>query len=177
MLKNKFWTGLRQDFKDISGYLYDKCETFDELRKEIRLIEKEHPKERKKVTPHMNVAASTSSSSEEIAELKAMIHKLSTKVDSLESKQDSYRESTQPVPEQSNSQPYNYNNRGRRKSRGNQSNRSRKYDNKQSSVDRDDEPTCHRCGQLGHLSYGCRVNLDKVQRNLNANRPVSKGGC
>jgi hypothetical protein len=32
MFKNKFWTGLRQDFKDISGYLYDKCETFDELR-------------------------------------------------------------------------------------------------------------------------------------------------
>jgi hypothetical protein len=51
------------------------------LRKEIRLIEKEHPKERKKATPRMNVAVSTSSSSEEIAELKAMIHKLSTKVD------------------------------------------------------------------------------------------------
>lgn len=57
MLKYKFWTGLRQDLKDTTGYLYDKCTTFDKLRKEIRLVELEHPVN-KKSTPSMNVAAS-----------------------------------------------------------------------------------------------------------------------
>jgi hypothetical protein len=46
----------------------------------MRLIKKEHPKERKKATPHINVAASTSSSSEEMAGLKAMIHKYQPKL-------------------------------------------------------------------------------------------------
>lgn len=52
MLKYKFWTGLRQDLKDITGYLYDKCTTFDKLRKEIRLVELEHPVN-KKSAPRM----------------------------------------------------------------------------------------------------------------------------
>lgn len=72
--------------------------------KEIRLIEKEHPKDKKKTTPHMNVVASPSSSSEEITELKAMIHKLSTKIDTMESKQNKHQEPTQPPSEQSNPQ-------------------------------------------------------------------------
>lgn len=58
MLKYKFWTGLRQDLKDITGYLYDKCTTFDKLRKEIRLVELEHPVNKKNYVPSMNVAAS-----------------------------------------------------------------------------------------------------------------------
>ena len=32
------------------------------------------------------------------------------------------------------------------------------------------EPTCHRCGQVGHLAYGCRVDLQKL--NLNQQESV-----
>ena len=34
------------------------------------------------------------------------------------------------------------------------------------------EPTCWRCGQLGHLSFSCRVRID----HLNRRRPTSTGG-
>lgn len=101
MLKYKFWTGLRQDLKDITGYLYDKCTTFDKLRKEIRLVELEHPVN-KKSAPSMNVAASGefTSKSDDISDLKAMIQKLSTKVENLETQKKVGSEQESQIREQ-----------------------------------------------------------------------------
>lgn len=42
MLRNMFWTGLKQSFKDIVGHKYDFIGNFDKLRTAIRIIENEH---------------------------------------------------------------------------------------------------------------------------------------
>lgn len=42
MLRNMFWTGLKQSLKDISGHKYDTIGDFDKLRTAIRIIENEH---------------------------------------------------------------------------------------------------------------------------------------
>jgi len=39
-----------------------------------------------------------------------------------------------------------------------------------------DEPVCWRCGQPGHMQYGCRVRLDHTKRPLNYRRPMGRGG-
>lgn len=38
------------------------------------------------------------------------------------------------------------------------------------------EPTCHRCNQKGHIAIGCRVRLDHSNRALNFRRPLSRRG-
>lgn len=38
-----------------------------------------------------------------------------------------------------------------------------------------DEVVCWRCGQPGHLQYGCRVRLDHSRRPLNSRRPMGRG--
>lgn len=42
MLRNKFWTGLKQSLNDISGHMYDTIGDFDKLRTVIRIIENGH---------------------------------------------------------------------------------------------------------------------------------------
>ena len=194
MLRNKFWTGLKQDFKDISGYLYDNCSTFDELRKEIRLIEKEHPQEKKK-TPHMNVAASLSETpppSDEITELKAMIQKLTTKVETLENQKSTPMQSKQEQSTEGFATWYSrgrprtrYRQKPQRNTRGRFSSYGQGRDNDYQGRDNyyrgrndtydQDEPICRRCKQPGHLAYGCRVNLEKLNTNLNDRGPVLEG--
>ena len=43
MLRTMFYKGMRQDLKDICGYLYHSIHDFDKLRIEVRKIEAEHP--------------------------------------------------------------------------------------------------------------------------------------
>jgi hypothetical protein len=42
-LRQMFWTGLRQELKDASVYYFDSVKSFDDLRKELRRVEKQHP--------------------------------------------------------------------------------------------------------------------------------------
>lgn len=41
MLRSMFWNGLRPEFKDVSGYIYDKVGDFDSLRVELKKIEQD----------------------------------------------------------------------------------------------------------------------------------------
>ncbi|KAL5006783.1 hypothetical protein ScPMuIL_015589 [Solemya velum] len=42
MLRVKFWSGLKESIQDITGYLYERIEDFDDLRIAIRRIEQNH---------------------------------------------------------------------------------------------------------------------------------------
>lgn len=37
------------------------------------------------------------------------------------------------------------------------------------------DPVCYRCGQVGHLKYGCRVRLDFLRKDLNGGKPIGRG--
>ncbi|KAK3098932.1 hypothetical protein FSP39_024397 [Pinctada imbricata] len=80
-LRSKYWNSLHQWLRDITGYKYDTIKDFDELRREIRLIEKEHNMKR----THTNMAVtSDTQEGNEYQELKGMIQQLSAKVTQLE---------------------------------------------------------------------------------------------
>ena len=51
LLRNMLWSGLRQDLKDVSLYHYDKSTSFDQLRIELRRIEKQHAQSAKEPAP------------------------------------------------------------------------------------------------------------------------------
>ena len=98
-LKSRFWNGLHQWLRDITGYKYDRIEEFDELRKEVRLVEKEHDK---KATTSMAITTDKDSDRSELQEIKGMIHQLTTKVNQLES---GYQQRDNKQPSQSASTP------------------------------------------------------------------------
>ena len=43
-MRNMFWSGLRQELKDVSAYQFDSIKSFDELRIALRRIERQHAK-------------------------------------------------------------------------------------------------------------------------------------
>ncbi|KAK3088231.1 hypothetical protein FSP39_016429 [Pinctada imbricata] len=79
-LRSKYWNGLHQLLRDITGYKYDTIKDFDELRREIKLIEKEH--NMKRTQTNMAVTSDTQEGNE-FQELKGMIQQLSVKVTML----------------------------------------------------------------------------------------------
>ena len=203
-LKSRFWNGLHQWLRDITGYKYDSIADFDTLRKEIRLIEKEHEKQK---TPSMAITPGKESEKSELEEIKGMIQQLTTKVNKLETGQqrDSGQQSQQSGAKQHDDRPQQrrggYNNQ--RGGRGGFSRQGGSYGGQgysdeyyntyprhdryynegprqqqgqqQGQQDYFDEPICYRCGQPGHLARGCRVILDHSRRGLNSNRPSSRG--
>ena len=84
-LRTRYWNGLHQWIRDITGYKFDQLTDFDALRKEIRLVEKEH--DSKKAQSNMAVTSSDSDKGDEMKELKGMIQQLTSKVEKLESNQ------------------------------------------------------------------------------------------
>lgn len=202
-LKSRYWNGLQLWLKDITGYKYEQIQDFDDLRREVRLIEKDHEK---KTTASMALTTENDSSKTEMQELKGMIQQLTTKVNNLEKGNQRKDNSTDKDPQtqqSSNAQQYLYNQqRGRgsylgRSYSGRQENRQghrgsyarsgnsqggRQYFDDQFYSGQQDryndydnnEPTCYRCGQKGHLALGCRVIIDH-RRGLNSRRPTSRG--
>lgn len=91
MLRHAFWEGIRPNLKDVSGYIFDKHLTFDELRSELRSIEQDQERRKKHNTKGrkendtglvMSVTndEQTDSSMEEI---RGMLHKLTVDVQQL----------------------------------------------------------------------------------------------
>ncbi|KAK3097682.1 hypothetical protein FSP39_012084 [Pinctada imbricata] len=198
-LKSRFWNGLHQWLKDISGYKYDTISDFDDLRKEVLLMEKEHSS--KKTNTNMVISATgATGQSDEMKELKGMIQQLTAKVTKLE------RGNQKDIEPNRGRQQYETNFDGRRytstqqQQRGNrqrgqqnfrggyQQNISGGYQQNfsggyqqpyhpyyENNYDSTQEPLCYRCGQPGHLALGCRVILDHRRKPLNYDRPASKG--
>ena len=77
MLRAMFWSGLRQQWKDIAGHLYDRITDVDELRVAIRRIEQDHRKaeltKSRSSVPSKSAVSTTSS----LDELRGIVQQLS----------------------------------------------------------------------------------------------------
>ena len=82
-LKSRFWNGLHQWLRDITGYKYDRIEEFDELRKGGQVSGERNMIKRQQ--PSMAITTDKDSDKSELQEIKGMIHQLTTKVNQLES--------------------------------------------------------------------------------------------
>ena len=162
--------------KDITTYKYDTILDFDDLRKEIRMIEKEH--ENKKPTPVM--AVTTSQDEETYPNLQGIIQRVKTRLKKLENKESRKSDEATGVTyrrtpdRQENRQERYFKQNEYRQMRSNQN--QRRYQ-RNDNCDRDcnySDIQCYRCGQFGHMAYGCRVRLDH-RRSLNFSRPSSSG--
>ena len=189
-LKSRYWNGLHQWLKDISGYKYDQLTDFDELRKEVRLMEQEHSGKKTQSNMAVSTGGATGQSSD-IQELKGMIQQLTTKVNQLEKgnqKGDDKSASGGKGQHGGYGTPQHRGDRQRGRGRG----RGQQYDRRPQWHDdyyyddnydgyHDDQydgqpgPICYRCGQEGHLAVGCRVILDHRRKPLNYGRPASRG--
>ena len=189
-LKSRYWNGLHQWLKDISGYKYDQLTDFDELRKEVRLMEQEHSGKKTQSNMAVSTGGATGQSSD-IQELKGMIQQLTTKVNQLE-------KGNQKEDDKSASggkgQHGGYGTQQHRGDRQRGRGRGQQYDRRPQNQRHDDYyyddnydgyhddqyddrpgPICYRCGQEGHLAVGCRVILDHRRKPLNYGRPASQG--
>lgn len=94
LLRSRFWSGMRQPLKNVSGHLYKTITDFDTLRVEMRRIENEfHLKEGKPKGKEQCHSAVTSvevegESKSEMSQLKNMVYRLTSKVDKLQETQD-----------------------------------------------------------------------------------------
>jgi len=85
MLRSMFWTGLRQDLKDISGYKFDSINDFDKLRVELRKIEQDHVGKTEDKTK-LGIAKSAMDRTDymnEIKELRGMIQSVASSVSDM----------------------------------------------------------------------------------------------
>lgn len=199
MLRQAFWDGLRSDLKDVSGYIYDKHLSFDELRSELRAIEQDHERRKgnkgKKTGPTVMSATHEEDEASGMDDIRGMLLKLTADVQQLK---DDRQQRPQP--------PYNRNNIFHRNNgprfqqpvvrqhlpiqqqqfgqqqqqssfRGQRGNyfQSRQQVPGRSSVGPNGLPICYRCGQEGHVQYGCRVRTDHINMPLNYKGLASRG--
>lgn len=184
MLRTVLWSGLAPKLKDATGHLYERLQDFDQLRVAIRRVEQDHAarksddKEAKKQTAQSKSAVGAAATSKsEMDEIKGMIQQLVSDVGALKMK---------PAKEQNKYQQHQRRGQGNRyqqQSSGQQSGNGQGYSystppqppsGEEDLFNEGEEPTCWRCGQVGHIALGCRSKLGNGQ-HLNANRPAWRG--
>lgn len=189
MLRAMFWSGMRVSIKDITGYLYEAIDDFDELRVAIRRVEQDHKQHneeeksgRKTVTP-AKAAVETMATTTAIEKLTGMVNQLSTDVKQL--KQDNRHPSYnlgrgsqfRDRPEYPARQQYQARNTMSHRYSTEQPYQTGSHDPpwRQSNMEQGlEEPTCWRCGQIGHVQLGCRVRIDH-RRPLNGQKSAPRG--
>ena len=175
MLRTIFFKGLRPTLKDICGHLYDKCRTFDDLRSAVRKVELEHqPPSKGKRLATAKSATPTDSSVKRFDSLEAQIQQLTSEVKDMKH-QYSYNPQ---IPQQYRPRRQTLQ-QGRRQ--GGNRGFSQPFRMHQSDIEPcapryqrpDEEPTCYKCGQKGHVAFGCRVRMDHRKAHLNYRKPTS----
>lgn len=182
MLRTKFWAGLRQDLKDISGFKFEMINDFDKLRVELRKMEREHKlpeKETKKttnLTQHVSPATENKKNVQpesEITELKQLVQDMSIRVNDMGKKLSELQEQ-QTTNTTSNRQ--NYTTRGRSRFRQSYNPTPRFNNGRERGFQSvNTGPQCYRCRQFGHFQWQCNVRLDH-SKHLNWRPPCTKGG-
>jgi hypothetical protein len=154
MLRTKFWTGLQPALKDRSSHKFDACKTFDDLRVQLRMIEYEMKQCQqtsskdivvKKQAQVKAVSVDAQAKAGELSELKGMIQQLSGRIDQLQQ----HRED-KPTSQSNNTE-------------------------RPASKSANKELICWRCGQAGHIRYGCRVRLDHQTQTPNGKQSTPGG--
>ena len=92
MLRSRFWNGLSPRLKDSSRHKYDGVSNFDRLRREIRIIEKEHkmadeedqPEKVSKAQVKMTSANLDTGEGQSFKELQGLVCKLSSQMDAMQ---------------------------------------------------------------------------------------------
>ena len=95
LLRIMFWSGLREDMKDITGYLFESNKDYDQLRGAVRRIEQGHKRRQEEHTSTNKQPASCkaiASGSSQLSDLTAMIQQLSTEVQGIRQDQQRIRE-------------------------------------------------------------------------------------
>lgn len=120
MLRTQFWTNLNQRLKDSSRHKFDSVQDFDRLRREIRVIEREYKmaegkdeedaaKSKKltsqRATASTNEAPPTEEKDGGVKELRGMVHKLSSQMESMQQQLKSLGQGQQPVYQPYSQQP------------------------------------------------------------------------
>ena len=96
-----FWSGLRQELKDVSAYQFDSIKSFDELRIALRRIERQHAKLPSKVAKTVGCRSAQDKEKKtekedkqeksELAELKASIQQLIVEMSEMKKQQSEYQ--------------------------------------------------------------------------------------
>ncbi|OWF54733.1 Paraneoplastic antigen-like protein 5 [Mizuhopecten yessoensis] len=179
MLRNVFYTGLRQEMKDITGHKYDAIDDYDKLLIAVRQVEKDHnrdkeiPDKTKQATGTSKMAA-TSPETNQIQQMYAVVNQLSTdfksfKADAEKGAKD-LKKRQQDWEKRNKRQGYRHSNNDRSdwsqdyrqdqgKEQGFRQDRGKDQGNR--------GPVCWRCGQYGHIRRDCRVIMDHSRRDLN----------
>lgn len=137
MLRQMFWRGLIPDLKSVAGHVFDKSECFDDLRTEMRRIEKDfNVKQTVRKKPEPAKAAITSATTTEMEQLKAMVMQLSNDMNEMKNQMFGARNPGGAMNFQGNR------NRGRGRGRQLASQGRR----------------CYTCGEMGHMARDCHLN-------------------
>lgn len=148
------WTGLLPDLKDATLYLYDTAESFDSLRVALRRFEKSRQEPVKKEEPAKCKAAQRNTDNSELGQLRSEIKELKDIVTGITMHLGATainNPSAQTVPPRTAADQFTtggYRGQGR------------------GTMGHQEEPTCHRYGQTGHLQINCRVRTDHVRRGF-----------
>lgn len=191
MLCTMLWQGLRPHLKDVTGHIVDRVQDFDELRVAIRRFEDDmkqrQPDDKsgsKKPQATSKAAVDTLSSEEGgLKEIRGIVQQLAADMKSLKDNQKQgdkgkgYRQKDHSESQQSSSGSRRfYNQQYRDASRRPQyGDGATGYSNPAQSGEDNDEPVCFRCGRMGHIALGCRAKLDIPRKDLNGQRPSSRG--
>ena len=170
MLRNVFYTGLRQELKDITGHKYDSIDDYDRLLIAVRQVEKDHnrdkelPDKPKQATSKM---AAASHETNQMQQMHAVINQLSTDFKSFKAdveKRDQDLKKRQQTWEKKNQQQRGYRHTD-------DDHRDRQWDHRQDQGKSNGQGNrgivCWRCGQHGHIRYDCKVIMDHSRRDLN----------
>ncbi|VDH91924.1 Hypothetical predicted protein [Mytilus galloprovincialis] len=179
MLRSMFWTCMRQDLKDISGYKFETVNDFDKFRVEIRKLEQNHLKNTKQTTTASIIKSEVESDNKtDFQELKGMVKTLTQTMSSLENRLgkiesgelnsvDAVTDVQQFVPRFQN--PYSdyrrppYRTPCRFMNRPNRSyynvqNRQNVGGQEYQQNNRVFPGNCFKCGKQGHHQWECRAN-------------------